>query len=52
MNYSRIRFVLNWLKGVKLDIPHSKFVMFAIGVYILVLAFAKGAEAMQPYLLH
>jgi hypothetical protein len=49
MDYStkrrRIKVAIEWLKGMKMDIPHSKWVMFCIGVYVLAAAFDKLAAA-------
>ena len=41
----RIKFVLDWLKGIRMDIPHSRWIMFSIGAYVLAAALAKLAEA-------
>lgn len=46
-----IRLAIDWLKGLRMHIPHSKWVMFAIGVYVLAAAFselARGLMAMAP----
>nr|WP_315249332.1 hypothetical protein [uncultured Duganella sp.] len=40
-----IKLAIEWLKGMKMDIPHSKWVMFCIGVYVLAAAFDKLAAA-------
>jgi hypothetical protein len=40
-----IKLAIDWLKGLKMDIPHSRWVMFAIGVYALAAAFDKIAGA-------
>jgi len=40
-----IKLAIDWLKGLRMDIPHSKWVMFAIGVYVLAAAFDKIAAA-------
>jgi hypothetical protein len=40
-----IKLAIDWLKGLKMDIPHSRWVMFAIGVYVLAAAFDKVAGA-------
>lgn len=42
---SRIKIAIEWVKGIKMDIPHSKWVMFAIGFYVLAAAFDKMASA-------
>lgn len=36
-----IKLAIDWLKGVKMDIPHSRWVMFSIGVYVLAAALDK-----------
>jgi hypothetical protein len=41
-----IKLAVDWLKGLKMDIPHSRWVMFAIGVYVLAAAFDKVASAL------
>ena len=40
-----IKLAIDWLKGLRMDIPHSKWVMFSIGVYVLAAAFDKVAAA-------
>ena len=40
-----MKLAIEWLKGLKMDIPHSKWVMFSIGVYVLAAAFDKIAAA-------
>lgn len=45
MNNNRIRLIFDWVKGVKVDIPYSKFVMFSVGVYILSLAASRLIES-------
>lgn len=45
MNHStkidRIKVVIDWVKGIRMDIPYSKWVMFSIGIYVLSAAIAK-----------
>ncbi|QNB08333.1 hypothetical protein G5S34_17280 [Herbaspirillum frisingense] len=41
-----IKLAIDWLKGVKMDIPYSRWVMFAIGTYVLCAAFDKLAAAL------
>lgn len=41
----RIKLAIEWLRGLRMDIPHSKWVMFSIGVYVLAAAFDKVAAA-------
>lgn len=41
----RIKLVIDWFKGVKMDIPYSKWVMFSIGMYVLAAAFDKLVSA-------
>lgn len=52
MNHSTkpagIRLAIDWLKGLRMHIPNSKWVMFSIGAYVLALAFAKVVEAILP----
>lgn len=36
---------MDWLKGIKMDIPYSKWVMFSIGVYVMAAAMDKFATA-------
>lgn len=45
-----MKLVIEWLKGLKMDIPHSKWVMFSIGVYVLAAAFDKAAAAIRTLL--
>lgn len=45
-NRPGIKLVIDWLKGVKMDIPYSKWVMFSIGVYVLAAAFDKLSAAL------
>lgn len=40
-----MKLAIEWLKGLKMDIPHSKWVMFSVGVYVLAAAFDKIASA-------
>ena len=40
-----IKVAIDWLKGVKMDIPYSRWVMFAIGAYVLAAALDKLAAA-------
>ena len=40
-NRPRIKLAIDWIKGIKMDIPHSRWVMFAIGVYVLAAAVDK-----------
>lgn len=40
-----IKLAIDWLKGMKMDIPYSRWVMFCIGVYVLAAAFDKLAGA-------
>lgn len=46
-NRPRIKLAIEWLRGLKMDIPHSKWVMFSIGVYVLAAAFDKVAAALK-----
>lgn len=41
----RIKLAIDWLKGVKMDIPYSRWVMFSIGVYVLTCALEKVISA-------
>lgn len=54
MNHSTksrgIKLAIEWLKGVRMDIPHSKWVMFSIGVYVLAAALDKAAVALSTLL--
>lgn len=43
----RIKVALDWFKGLKMDIPHSRWVMFSIGAYVLAKALAVVAEAIS-----
>jgi len=45
-NKPGIKLVIDWIKGIKMDIPHSKWVMFSIGVYVLVAAFERAVNAL------
>jgi hypothetical protein len=36
-----IKLVIDWIKGVRMDIPYSRWVMFSIGVYVLAAALDK-----------
>ena len=49
-NRPRIKFVADWLKGIKMDIPYSRWVMFSIGVYVLSLAASRLADAVVTLL--
>lgn len=46
----RIKFGIDWLKGIKMDIPNSKWVMFTIGIYVLAAAFDKFAPAFISFM--
>ena len=37
---------MDWLKGIKMDIPYSRWVMFSIGAYVLAAALDKVASAL------
>lgn len=39
---SGIRLAIDWLRGMKMHIPNSKWVMFTIGIYVLAAAFEKA----------
>jgi hypothetical protein len=45
-NKPRIKVVIDWLKGIKMDIPYSRWIMFSLGVYVLSAAFDKVAAAL------
>jgi hypothetical protein len=49
----RIKLAVDWLKGMKMDIPYSRWVMFALGVYVLACAadrIASAVAALAPIL--
>ncbi len=41
----RIKLAIDWLKGIKMDIPNSRWVMLCIGFYVISAALFKLAEA-------
>lgn len=43
-----IKLAIDWLKGIRMHIPHSKWVMFTIGVYVLAAALGKAVESVMP----
>jgi hypothetical protein len=45
-NRPGIKLAIDRFKGLKMDIPYSRWVMFAIGMYVLAAAFDKIAGAL------
>lgn len=43
-----IKLAIDWLKGIRMNIPHSRWVMFSIGAYVLAAALGKIVESAIP----
>ena len=40
-----IKLAIDWLKGMRMHIPYSKWVMFTLGVYVLACALDRVSAA-------
>jgi hypothetical protein len=41
-NYKKILFLLQWKKGVKIVMPHTKFIKYCLGASVTWLSFSFG----------